>query len=163
MRHPAELEDELFDKMVEYYKDNPNVTVIVDRREGPTGGRASARRGEARDPRPPPGAHPGDVPGDHPRDSTGARGGRGPKSFQNYIGGEWVDAAGGETFESVDPATGEALGEFPRSDRGGRRPRRRRGEGGLRGLAPDAGAEARRRCSTASPICWPSTRTSSPT
>ena len=32
---PRELADELFDKMVEYYKDNPNVTVIVDRREGP--------------------------------------------------------------------------------------------------------------------------------
>ena len=32
---PRELEDELFDKMVEYYKDNPNVTVIVDRRQGP--------------------------------------------------------------------------------------------------------------------------------
>jgi hypothetical protein len=31
---PRELEEELFDKMVEYYKDNPNVTVIVDRREG---------------------------------------------------------------------------------------------------------------------------------
>jgi hypothetical protein len=32
---PRALEDELFDKMVEYYKDNPNVEVIVDRREGP--------------------------------------------------------------------------------------------------------------------------------
>jgi hypothetical protein len=32
---PRELEAELFDKMVEYYKDNPNVTVILDRREGP--------------------------------------------------------------------------------------------------------------------------------
>ena len=32
---PQELADELYDKMVEYYKDNPNVTVIVDRREGP--------------------------------------------------------------------------------------------------------------------------------
>ena len=32
---PPELADELYDKMVEYYKDNPNVTVIVDRREGP--------------------------------------------------------------------------------------------------------------------------------
>jgi hypothetical protein len=32
---PRELEAELFDRMVEYYKDNPNVTVIVDRREGP--------------------------------------------------------------------------------------------------------------------------------
>jgi hypothetical protein len=32
---PQELEAELYDKLVEYYKDNPNVTVIVDRREGP--------------------------------------------------------------------------------------------------------------------------------
>ena len=30
---PRELEDELYDKLVEYYKDNPDVTVIVDRRE----------------------------------------------------------------------------------------------------------------------------------
>jgi len=33
---PRELEAELFDKMVEYYKDNPNVTVIVDRRQRPS-------------------------------------------------------------------------------------------------------------------------------
>jgi hypothetical protein len=32
---PPELEDELFDKLSEYYKDNPNVEVIVDRRTGP--------------------------------------------------------------------------------------------------------------------------------
>ncbi len=32
---PRELEADLYEKMVEYYKDNPNVTVIVDRREGP--------------------------------------------------------------------------------------------------------------------------------
>ena len=32
---PRELADELYDKMVEYYKDNPNVTVIIDRRDGP--------------------------------------------------------------------------------------------------------------------------------
>jgi hypothetical protein len=32
---PKELAGELYDKMVEYYSDNPNVTVIVDRREGP--------------------------------------------------------------------------------------------------------------------------------
>jgi len=35
--------------------------------------------------------------------------------FRNYVGGEWVDAAGGETFESLVPATGEPLGSFPRS------------------------------------------------
>ncbi len=32
---PRELEGELFDKYAEYYEDNPNVTVIVDRRTGP--------------------------------------------------------------------------------------------------------------------------------
>jgi hypothetical protein len=32
---PQELAGELYDKMVEYYKDNPNVTVIIDRRDGP--------------------------------------------------------------------------------------------------------------------------------
>ena len=36
-----------------------------------------------------------------------------PRAFQNYIGGEWVDAAGGETFQSLSPATGEVLGTFP--------------------------------------------------
>jgi len=39
---PRELADELYDKMVEYYKDNPNVTVIIDRREGP-----DRRRGQS--------------------------------------------------------------------------------------------------------------------
>jgi hypothetical protein len=32
---PPELQDELYDKLVDYYKDNPNVEVIVDRRSGP--------------------------------------------------------------------------------------------------------------------------------
>jgi hypothetical protein len=32
---PHELEAELYDRMVEYYKDNPNVTVMLDRRDGP--------------------------------------------------------------------------------------------------------------------------------
>jgi hypothetical protein len=32
---PPELKDELYDKLVEYYKDNSNVEVIVDRRTGP--------------------------------------------------------------------------------------------------------------------------------
>jgi hypothetical protein len=47
---PRELEDELFAKMIEYYKDNPNVTVILERREGPdrrdvreTGGKRELR------------------------------------------------------------------------------------------------------------------------
>ncbi|MGZ4353060.1 MAG: aldehyde dehydrogenase family protein, partial [Gaiellaceae bacterium] len=37
------------------------------------------------------------------------------QSFQNYIGGEWVDAASGETFESASPADGETIGIFPKS------------------------------------------------
>jgi alpha-ketoglutaric semialdehyde dehydrogenase len=39
----------------------------------------------------------------------------GIKSFQNFIGGEWVDAVSGETFESTSPATGEVIGTFPKS------------------------------------------------
>jgi alpha-ketoglutaric semialdehyde dehydrogenase len=39
----------------------------------------------------------------------------GTKTFQNFIGGEWVDAASGETFESTNPASGEPIGAFPRS------------------------------------------------
>jgi hypothetical protein len=45
---PPELEDELYDKLVEYYKDNPNVQVIVDRRDG--------RRTSAGDDEPPRGS-----------------------------------------------------------------------------------------------------------
>ena len=46
---PPELEGELYDKLVEYYRDNPDVTVIVDRRAGPTARAPAARRGEQRE------------------------------------------------------------------------------------------------------------------
>jgi hypothetical protein len=39
---PPELEDELFDRLREYYRDNPGVEVIVDRRSG---GPSDRRRG----------------------------------------------------------------------------------------------------------------------
>jgi len=39
----------------------------------------------------------------------------GAKTYRNYIGGEWVDATGDETFESTNPATGELIGVFPKS------------------------------------------------
>jgi betaine-aldehyde dehydrogenase/aminobutyraldehyde dehydrogenase len=35
--------------------------------------------------------------------------------LQNWIGGEWVDAAGGETMEVLNPATGETIAEVPRA------------------------------------------------
>ena len=35
-------------------------------------------------------------------------------TYQQYIDGEWRDSHGEETFESVNPATRESLGEFPR-------------------------------------------------
>ena len=41
----------------------------------------------------------------------------GTKSFKNYVDGEWVDAASGETFESTSPANGDKLGVFPKSGR----------------------------------------------
>jgi len=39
----------------------------------------------------------------------------GTRTQQNFIAGEWIDAEGGETFESRAPATGELIGIFPRS------------------------------------------------
>jgi aldehyde dehydrogenase (NAD+) len=37
------------------------------------------------------------------------------RQARNFIGGEWVDAASGETFDSTSPADGEHIGTFPRS------------------------------------------------
>jgi hypothetical protein len=48
---PRELADELYDKMVDYYKDNPNVTVIVDRREGEDRRKESETRLEVKEKR----------------------------------------------------------------------------------------------------------------
>jgi acyl-CoA reductase-like NAD-dependent aldehyde dehydrogenase len=39
----------------------------------------------------------------------------GAKTYRNYIGGDWVDATSGETFESTNPATGDLIGVFPKS------------------------------------------------
>jgi alpha-ketoglutaric semialdehyde dehydrogenase len=39
----------------------------------------------------------------------------GAKTYRNYIGGEWVDAASGKSFETRNPANGEVLGVFPLS------------------------------------------------
>ena len=35
-------------------------------------------------------------------------------AYKNLVGGEWVDAASGETMEVINPATGETIGEVPR-------------------------------------------------
>jgi alpha-ketoglutaric semialdehyde dehydrogenase len=40
------------------------------------------------------------------------------KTSKNYIGGEWVEATGDETFDTVNPANGDLLGTFPRSSLG---------------------------------------------
>ena len=55
---PAALADELYDKLVAYYADDPNVTVIVDRRKGERRARGDARRRQAPAARPPPAAAP---------------------------------------------------------------------------------------------------------
>ena len=45
---PEPLADELYEKLAGYYEDDPNVTVIVDRREGPDR-RANQDAGEFQD------------------------------------------------------------------------------------------------------------------
>ncbi|MBI3896576.1 MAG: aldehyde dehydrogenase family protein [Acidobacteria bacterium] len=39
-----------------------------------------------------------------------------PKIYKNLVRGEWVAAQNGEVFENRNPATGEVVGIFPRSD-----------------------------------------------
>jgi (Z)-2-((N-methylformamido)methylene)-5-hydroxybutyrolactone dehydrogenase len=38
-----------------------------------------------------------------------------PRRYRMYIDGEWVDAESGDTFESIDPYTGEAWAVVPRA------------------------------------------------
>jgi RNase adaptor protein for sRNA GlmZ degradation len=46
---PPELVDDLYERMVEYYKDNPNVEVIIDRRSRKSDDRTDeAKRSERR-------------------------------------------------------------------------------------------------------------------
>ena len=68
---PRELAEELYDKMVDYYKDNPNVTVIVDRREGKDRRKQGDQRledQEQRTTRDRRRAHPGTFPDTDPRE-----------------------------------------------------------------------------------------------
>ena len=59
---PRQLADQLYDKLVEYYRDDPNVEVIVDRRRGGEPGPKPSDRGRRR--RRVPGTFPPiDVPG----------------------------------------------------------------------------------------------------
>ena len=39
-------------------------------------------------------------------------------SYKNFVGGEWVDAVGGETMEVLNPATGDVIAEVPRGGAG---------------------------------------------
>jgi hypothetical protein len=45
---PEEMADELYDRLVSYYADDPNVTVIVDRRKSERRARGSTAGGEQR-------------------------------------------------------------------------------------------------------------------
>ncbi len=39
------------------------------------------------------------------------------KAYKNYIGGEWVDATSGETFDVENPSTGEVFATVPKGGR----------------------------------------------
>ena len=79
---PEALEGELYDKLVEYYKDDPNVKVIIDRRESDRRKEAD-RRGDRRD---------GDTPVDEEkvprREIRDRRHRRAPGSFPPLRGGD---------------------------------------------------------------------------
>ena len=60
---PEALADELFDKLTHYYADDPNVTVIVDRRKADRRERGSVGRAVTRAARSPPAAGAGRAAG----------------------------------------------------------------------------------------------------
>ena len=39
------------------------------------------------------------------------------KAYRNYIGGEWVEASGGETFEVENPSSGDIVATVPKGGR----------------------------------------------
>ena len=104
---PRELEGELFEKMVAYYEDNPNVTVIVDRREGPDR-RAGQEDGSFKE---------------QPRRSRDRRRARAAGTFPDTDAADeygcaaaaTIAAMATATFESLNPSTGEVIESFPRS------------------------------------------------
>ena len=63
------------------------------------------------------------------------------QQFRNIIGGKAVEAASGETYDIVNPATGEVYAAGAGLGRGGRRPRHAGGRGGVRDLGGDHPAE----------------------
>ena len=58
-------------------------------------------------------------PAEGGRDDGDRHAGTAPRSthYKNYIGGEWVDAASGETFDIVNPATEEVFATVPSGGR----------------------------------------------
>jgi hypothetical protein len=66
---PEELAPELYDRLADYYKDDPNVKVIIDRRKSErrerTGGENDEQQRETRDRRRP------RVPGEFPQIDSG--------------------------------------------------------------------------------------------
>ena len=39
------------------------------------------------------------------------------KAYKNWIGGEWVEAASGETFDVINPSSGDVIATVPKGDR----------------------------------------------
>ena len=102
----------------------------------------AARRGAAHPVGRLPRAHQGPLtPGAHSADQRdeGVRAMSVP-TYANFINGEWVPSASGETFENRNPAnTDDLIGHFQKSVAGGRGPRGRRGRrAGLRDVATRA-------------------------
>ena len=69
---PRELEGDLYERLVQYYSDNPNVTVIVDRRSGPDrrAGQPAGEFADRRHVRDRRRAHPGSFPETDPPDAA---------------------------------------------------------------------------------------------
>jgi len=69
------------------------------------------------------------------------------KKHKMFIGGKWVDAINGKTFDDMNPYTGEVYAQIPAGKREGRALRHRSGTGSLPGVGSHATQSASARYS----------------
>ena len=163
---PQALADDLYEKLTDYYRDDPGVEVIVDRRKSERRERGSHRRRQARDPRPPPPA-PGHVPAPRARLSRpervvvhvdgGARGNPGPAGV-----GVVVTDEHGTELDRANDYIGVATnndGRVPGAAAGARARARARAHARSRSSTTPSSSRARSPASTGSrrTICGPCT------
>ena len=150
---PEALADELLDKLTDYYADDPNVTVIVDRRRSSRREGGSLGWGQARGPRPPSPADPRRAARAGHRLSPAAS--APPAKLVLHVDGGARGNPGPAAIGVVDLAARRRGGRRAgRADRGRHQQRRRVPGGAARARAGGGAGGPRGRDRSATPSWW---------